>query len=144
MDSATSEKIVIPEDATSNAESETKPVQGKEEEDFDAPNEFKSMNDYNRFAKATWTSVMKGKNPKLNLMFVKQLLSEMLRDSKAKDVAEIKNFIAKLKATKIEESKQSGKKGVNIGSGKTVEVKRGATHEYEEEYFDDEDYDEDY
>ena len=55
-----------------------------------------------------------------------------------------KIFIAKLKATKIEESKQTGKKGVNIGSGKTVEVKRGATHEYEEEYFDDEDYDEDY
>jgi len=71
MDSATSEKIVIPEDAQANAESETGDFQGKEQEDFDAPNEFKSMNDYKRFAKATWVSVMKGKNPKLNILFVK-------------------------------------------------------------------------
>ena len=144
MDSATSEKIVIPDETKSNAESETGTVQSKEQEDFDAPNEFKSMNDYKRFATATWRSVTQGKKPKLNMLFVKSFLDEILRDSKAKDVAEIKNFLKKLELTKKEESKQTGKKGVNIGSGKTVEVKRGATYEYDEEYYDDEDYDEDY
>ena len=44
----------------------------------------------------------------------------------------------------MEESKQTGKKGVNIGSGKSVEVNRGATYEYDEEIYEDEDYEDEY
>ena len=71
METTKSEKLAIPEEAQSNAESETGNTQNKEVEDFNAPNDFKSIADYKRFSKATWGEVTSGKNPKLNMIFVK-------------------------------------------------------------------------